>query len=1088
MELTMGKSAAARGRARQLRGAALLAVTALLGPVLSALPLAPAAAAPAPAVTTSRPTPARPAPAVRCDGTSYSYTGKANSDSWSAEKNWDPNGVPGSCASDSVTIQPDSDHAFPALQVPASTTLSSLSLATPDDQGSISLSGGSLTITGSFTWSGFGNISTPVTASGSDNDRKVIQAPATFSLAGTATVSGTGLTLSGGGASIVNTGTFSLQPGAVLSAQVCCVSLATFVNQGTVTAPGSPLGNGLATISAVGFRNTASAVVEVAPGNVLALQVAPSTLPSGVTIGGGGTLLIDNTADVTATGTVNLADGTTLQLGLDQNNSPGTLAGTATLRGSGAFSWTGGDLTADLTVSRPVTTSITGPAQKILDDTGIAHTGLLALDGPASVSGTGLVLGGSARLTSTGTLQLLPGAEISAFSCCVAPAQLVNRGRLVVPGPSGGGAATIGAVTLDNTAAGTVTIARGNVLNLQVAPSALASGSTVGGGGNLLIDNQAVLTLGGTTTLADGTTVTLGLDQNQSAGALSGTGTLRGDGAFAWTGGVLTGDVTVASPVKASITGDVRKVLEDTGSPHTGLLTLGGASVLSGTGLEFFGPAKLTNAGTLTPKASAAISASSCCVNPGQFVNDGKLDVDVGAGQAFSVTPSTSPGLAVVNHGTVAIKSGTLQFSDPGYTQTAGQTQLAGGALATTGSTGVVLKGGSLTGAGTITGPVTNDARIDPGTASHAGVITVNGAYTQAAGGTLAVDLRGDGAPGTGYDQLAVHGAATLRGDLAYSTGSYTPKGTDFFSVLTYTSHTGQFTALNPAVTKPRYWVNYQPAAAVFSYGPWGIDTSGGCGGSGCPTQITASFYADVHKELGTPDFWGRYIGDKQTSFPNGTCVQKTGHDYTKDISADEIDEARALGLPIWPVFFNYPETAVTGTTCGQNYARAAIEFALHHHIPAGTALFADIEPSRDVKGQTEPIKTDKEFIAGWYHEFATGFSVPSPYDPKETTTYPAGYYVPGYYGDTGSTDPGNFAAAYCAAVKETPAIADGSYIWASRPGLTATGKAGEPAWKARAPGCRSRTDGWQYNTGIPPPKIDADTDEMLPEVPLWHP
>jgi hypothetical protein len=48
----------------------------------------------------------------------------------------------------------------------------------------------------------------------------------------------------------------------------------------------------------------------------------------------------------------------------------------------------------------------------------------------------------------------------------------------------------------------------------------------------------------------------------------------------------------------------------------------------------------------------------------------------------------------------------------------------------------------------------------------------------------------------------------------------------------------------------------------------------------------------------------------------SGTAHARRRKTYGKDIIAAEITEAGKLGLPIWPICFSYPETAVQGTTC----------------------------------------------------------------------------------------------------------------------------------------------------------------------------
>ena len=57
---------------------------------------------------------------------------------------------------------------------------------------------------------------------------------------------------------------------------------------------------------------------------------------------------------------------------------------------------------------------------------------------------------------------------------------------------------------------------------------------------------------------------------------------------------------------------------------------------------------------------------------------------------------------------------------------------------------------------------------MNPGAVGSAGILRITGNYTQSSGGTLKVEVGGT-TPGSGYDQLAVSGAATLGGTLNVS-------------------------------------------------------------------------------------------------------------------------------------------------------------------------------------------------------------------------------------------------------------------------------------------------------------------------------
>jgi hypothetical protein len=146
---------------------------------------------------------------------------------------------------------------------------------------------------------------------------------------------------------------------------------------------------------------------------------------------------------------------------------------------------------------------------------------------------------------------------------------------------------------------------------------------------------------------------------------------------------------------------------------------------------------------------------------------------------------------ADVAGGTVSVADGQTFVIQNVYEQSAGVTEVAEGGVLQAFPT---LTGGVLRGGGQITGNLTNNAgTVAPGAAHSLGV---TGHYTQGAAATLEVDVAGT-APGTGFDQLAVGGAATLGGTVAVVPGAgFDPQLTDEFPFLTSTSRTGTFAAL----------------------------------------------------------------------------------------------------------------------------------------------------------------------------------------------------------------------------------------------------------------------------------------------------
>ncbi len=490
------------------------------------------------------------------------------------------------------------------------------------------------------------------------------------------------------------------------------------------------------------------------------------------------------------TATVTLPPSTKVQnLTLDGNYNQ--LSG-GSLTVTGNFTWMG-----DGSISMPLDIP-SGATASIINAPGDNKTlqANLSVEGSASVSGPGLVID-QVSIINTGTFTFEPGAVVNVMACCQSLATFTNQGTVVVPSPSSGtGVATLAGLAFNDQ--GSVNIGKNSTLELQVAPSTFASGVSIAGAGTLLIDNSAIVQLNGSVKLGKGTTFELGVDQYNSAGTLTGTGTLSGSGSkFSWTGGIMVGTFTIASSVTTRISGTVQKMLQAPGGNGTTTLNLAGPTTLaSGSTLIFSGGgAIINNMGTFTPQAGSTITSGSCCYSPAQFNNKGTFSVSVGTGKTFSVSY-----VAFNNSGTVNVKSGIFKFDNPGYTQTGGVTKLSGGTLvsASPGQASITLNGGKLTGKGTITSYLQNGALIDPGTSVPGeGQITIVGNYTQTSTGTLRIDIKGTGSPGTNYDQLVVNGTATLSGTLDIETASgFTPPLGAQFVVVQATTLTGTFATL----------------------------------------------------------------------------------------------------------------------------------------------------------------------------------------------------------------------------------------------------------------------------------------------------
>lgn len=287
-----------------------------------------------------------------------------------------------------------------------------------------------------------------------------------------------------------------------------------------------------------------------------------------------------------------------------------------------------------------------------------------------------------------------------------------------------------------------------------------------------------------------------------SPGGLHGADPVTVAGALTFNSGTIGagGDLTANGPVTIHSTGGGRNLQRDFYNADTMTFINGGLSLSN---------CDLTN----LPGATIDITTDGtkfALTTTATLYNNGTLIKSAGTGSS-----------AIQNHfrnaGVVEVQTGVLEFySSYGLThvQTAGQTVLNGGGLVIASPAAYELQGGDLTGVGTVAGDIRNAAgTVRPGLS--AGALTIDGNYTQDAGGALAIEL-GGGAPGE-FDVLSVSGQATLDGELNIALiDGFTPAGAEFV-VLTAGSIAGTFATLSGA---PGFDVIYTATEVKLAAGP----------------------------------------------------------------------------------------------------------------------------------------------------------------------------------------------------------------------------------------------------------------------------
>ena len=730
-------------------------------------------------------------------GKGDTWTNGDNTGSWQDGGNWESQEVPQVC--DDVTINTGGG----TTQITDVPPISLQNLTFEPGTAPLTLSGGPLTVTGTFSWNG-GSIETPITATNASIDgglgagHKVLVAA--MSVSGELDMSDndvdTSLRINDPNTlTIGSAGTLDAAGRNVITFLDCCVNPAKVINNGTINVTNDFLNNGLLDIDGVELDQNKTFEGD----NGAALHVSgPVVVPDGAAFNGNGaTLNIDNSGtSTTMNGTQTIGTGATLQF------STGQITGTSTLTGPGTFKWSGGTLSDQLTIAHGASVVATG-----LQTVGSAHrqslvstdpndpanhTGRIDNHGLFSVENGAVVDIQPASLTtieSDGVLNMQPGTSLTSLSCCNGPGAVVNHGgTLQLTLPSGatnsGTPATIDAASYSSDSSSTTKVDPSQFLELTdlTGPSHnTIDGGTISGGGTFEI--AGLTTLADTTTVSKSTTVVLAKGTQSS-----GTSTFAGDGKVQWTGGEINGALTVTSSGGFTVSGTDAKNLGNFGVP---------VSLTSTAPTTFQGPTTVTmyNGGVLTTNGKTTVQhdVTVCCSTLAKWINDtkGAITFDPGAGKSDSVSSVTFQNL-----GTSTIKSGTLT-ADTLYDQHAGSTEVARGATLAAGTCcgaqPITVSGGRLVGEGTISNGLLNSGgTIDPGTtrAGTIGALTVNGTMRQQSGGRLELDIRKK----KSHDNLVVHGTAFVAGvEHSFVAKRYKPRKRTRITVLTATAVNGAF-------------------------------------------------------------------------------------------------------------------------------------------------------------------------------------------------------------------------------------------------------------------------------------------------------
>jgi VCBS repeat-containing protein len=389
-----------------------------------------------------------------------------------------------------------------------------------------------------------------------------------------------------------------------------------------------------------------------------------------------------------------------------------------------------------------------------------------------------------------------PQLSLTTHAVITVNGSMVNAGRLQLTGQGGTGPVNASLII----SGGTLTTAAGGAIEIQQGDAgARTMTGTVVNHGTLhvahpahfsgVFTNHHAVTIDGLDTL----TLNAGATFTQHAGTVTGTGLLEvNGGTFNFNGGAMAG----TAPTLSSSTLNF-----GSGAITSGTLRMFGSGVLTGNipagvGVHVEGhrpqlsltthavttlPGNVSNAGTirLTGSGAGAVNATLEVAAGAVLTNaaGGVIESHQGAGGVRTLRGN------VDNHGSITLPvpatlaAGTLRNIAPAT--------IAGGF----GSSLTLNAGTVFHGTGTITTNIVNAGNFHAGLSP--GSLIINGSYTQTGSGIFHAEIGGSD-PGTGYDQVAVSGAATLAGTLRVSLANGFC-GTGAYDVLTYASRSGDF-------------------------------------------------------------------------------------------------------------------------------------------------------------------------------------------------------------------------------------------------------------------------------------------------------
>lgn len=364
--------------------------------------------------------------------------------------------------------------------------------------------------------------------------------------------------------------------------------------------------------------------------------------------------------------------------------------------------------------------------------------------------------------------------------------------------------------------------------------SGVFSDSGPGVHGGITITDGGVggsVTFTGINTYTGGTTINSGaMLALRGSGSIADSSGVADNGTFDISSTTAGASISSLSGTGAVILGSQNLHLTNAAGDFAGSIAGGGSLIVAGGTQTLSGTNTYTGGTTISAGTLQLGSGGATGSIAGNVTDNGTLAFDHSNSVTFGGVISGSGQLIQLGGGTLTL-TGINNFTG-GTTISAGTLEVGdiNAPAAVLGGDVIVALGGMLRGHGIISGNVASVGTVFPG--GSIGILTVTGNYTQGPSGTLSIEVTPSAIPGIGYDQLQVHGSASLAGRLLVlvDPGNYVV-GTRYDILHAGGGVSGTFgsVAYNPAFTgyiTPL--VSYDPSNAYLTLDPTPAMFNGG--------------------------------------------------------------------------------------------------------------------------------------------------------------------------------------------------------------------------------------------------------------------